>query len=118
MDTMLAMGPPGTDWVATGLPLASTLWTAAVVTLLEAWKFWMTPWLMKTRANTNVMGIMTPKQVRIVSTQKLPTVVRWRRVRPRMKAAASAMPTAEETKKWRPTMPTIWLRWLIVDSPT
>src|SRR5712664_588818 len=72
MDTMLAMGPPGTDCVATGLPLASTLWTAAVVTFFEAWKFWMTPWLMNTSANTNVIGIMTPKQVRILSTQKLP----------------------------------------------
>jgi hypothetical protein len=73
---------------------------------------------MNTRAKTNVMGIMTPKQVRIVSTQKLPSVVRCLRVSPRMNAAARAMPTAEETKKWRPTMPSIWLRWLIVDSPT
>jgi hypothetical protein len=89
---------------------------AAVVTVFEAWKFWMAPWLMKTMAKTNVIGSRIRVVERTVSTQKLPRVVPRRRTRPRMKATASAIPTAAEMN-WCHTSPSIWLRWLSVDSP-
>ena len=89
---------------------------ATVVTAVDAWKFWITPWLSSTIANTNDSGIRTRVLERTVSTQKLPSVLRRRRRIPRMNAAANAIPTAAEMN-WCQTSPTIWLSWLIVASP-
>ena len=46
---------------------------------------------------------------RVRSTQKLPSVLPLRRVKPRMTATASTMPTAAEVKLWKAS-PTIWLK--------
>ena len=46
------------------------------------------------------MGNSTQRQARTMSTQKLPMVCICRRAMPRMKAIASAMPTAAEMKLW------------------
>ena len=54
-------------------------------------------------------GQQNPEQARVVSTQKLPIVSCSRRAMPRMKATASAMPTAAETKLWYAS-PAIWVR--------
>ena len=45
-----------------------------------------------------------------MSTQKLPMVDEARRARPRMRATATAIPTAAETKLWT-ARPAIWMRW-------
>ena len=54
--------------------------------------------------------------MRVRSTQKFPSVSAPRRVMPRMMATTTAMPAAADTK-FCTVSPTIWLRWLIVDSP-
>ena len=58
----------------------------------------MTPWLMSTTVNTTASGTSTRVRVRVMSTQKLPMVDEARRARPRMRATATAIPTAAETK--------------------
>ncbi len=98
------------------LPLPSTPWAATVVTFRDAWKFWITPWLMNTTANTKQIGSRMRVVERIMSTQKLPSVRCRRRMMARVNATATAMPTAAETY-WCSTKASIWLRWLIVDSP-
>src|SRR6202011_1394769 len=116
MGCMLATGPPGMVWVAMSWPLASTPWAATVVTVRDGWKFWITPWLMNTKANTKEIGSRMRVVERIMSTQKLPSVRCRRRMMARVKATATAMPTAADTY-WCSTSASIWLRWLIVDSP-
>ena len=54
--------------------------------------------------------------IRVRSTQKFPIVSERRRVRPRIRATTTAMPTAAETKFWT-VSPAIWVRWAMVDSP-
>ena len=53
---------------------------------------------------------------RVRSTQKLPIVSERRRVSPRTRATATAIPTAADTK-FCTVSPAICVRWLIVDSP-
>ena len=54
--------------------------------------------------------------IRVRSTQKFPIVSDRRRVRPRISATTTAIPTAAETKFWT-VSPAICVRWAIVDSP-
>ncbi len=61
-------------------------------------------------------GSSTRRQVRTRSTQKLPMVVERRRTRPRMRAMATAVPAAADTKLWK-ARPPIWLRIDMVLSP-
>ena len=100
------MGPPGIDWVA-----PSTVWTVRV-----AWKFCTTPWLTRTMAKAKDSGRNSRVVVRVRSTQKFPMVLARRRVSPRMRATATAAPTAAETKLCMAS-PAIWVRCDIVDSP-
>src|SRR4029077_13143046 len=81
-----------------------------------AWKFWITPWLMNTKAKMNEIGNRMRVVERTTSTQKLPIVGERRRQSARMNATATAMPTAAE-RNCCTTSANIWLRWLIVDSP-
>ncbi len=67
-------------------------------------------------AITKAIGRRMRTVVRVRSTQKLPMVRADRRARLRMSAAASAMPTAADTK-FCTASPDIWTRWPIVDSP-
>ena len=55
--------------------------------------------------------------VRIMSTQKLPSVCVRLRTMPRISATATAAPAAADTKLCTAS-PAIWLRYDIVDSPT
>ena len=86
------------------------------MTVLLAWKFWITPWLMNTNAKMNEIGSSTRVVERTTSTQKLPIVVDRRRISARMNATATAIPTAAD-RNCCTTKANIWLRWLIVDSP-
>ena len=54
--------------------------------------------------------------IRVRSTQKLPSRSVLDRVKPRISATATAMPTAAEAK-FCTARPVIWTRWPIVDSP-
>ncbi len=54
--------------------------------------------------------------IRVRSTQKFPIVSERRRVRPRISATTTAIPTAAETK-FCTVSPAICVRWAIVDSP-
>jgi hypothetical protein len=99
MASWLANGPPAMAWTA---PSRVEAW-------VKPWKFWITPWLTNTRANTNAIGIRTRVVPRVRSTQKLPTVADRRRVRPRMRAIATARPTAADAK-FCTARPDIWSR--------
>ena len=103
-------------WLATGPPGMTCELPSTVVASVKPWKFWMTPWLTRIRANTKHAGSRIRVVLRVRSTQKLPSVDARRRASPRMNAARTAMPAAAETKLWTAS-PSIWLRWLIVDSP-
>ena len=85
----------------TGLPLASTFCTccgSTSFTVSYGFRFCTTPCDTSTSAPTMQNGSSTHRQLRTRSTQKLPMVSISRRAMPRMKAMASAMPTAAETK--------------------
>ena len=103
-------------WLATGPPGITCEPPSTVVTSVKPWKFWITPWLTRIKANTKHAGSRIRVVVRVRSTQKLPSVDARRRASPRMNAAKTAMPAAAETKLWTAS-PSIWLRWLIVASP-
>ena len=76
---MLATGPPGIVWVLTAAAVDRP-WVATVLTVRGAWKFWITPWLMNTNANTNEIGSKIRVVDRMMSTQKLPmSCGAWRR---------------------------------------
>ncbi|MCU1447686.1 MAG: hypothetical protein JWP54_3344 [Cryobacterium sp.] len=81
-----AAGPPGIAWVA---PLS-------VVTSVNPVRFWMTPPASSMIVATIDSGRRSTPRVR--STQKLPMVPERRSIRPRTRATATAMPTAQETK--------------------
>ena len=104
--TWLAAGPPGIAWRA----------PSSVCAVVKPWRFWITPWLTRMIATTNDIGSRIRVVLRVRSTQKLPSVVAWRRDRPRISAAMAAMPAAAETK-FCTASPIIWVRWLIVASP-
>ena len=101
-------------------PLASVVWIctvlSTVVTVVELLKFCTAPCAHSAMAITKAIGSRMRTVVRVRSTQKLPMVRPWRRARPRMNAAASAMPTAADTK-FCTARPDIWTRWPMVDSP-
>ena len=103
-------------WLAAGPPGITCSVPSTVLTVRLPWKFWMTPWLTSTSANTNATGTRMRVIVRVRSTQKLPSVDARRRARPRMKAARTAMPTAADVKLWTAS-PSICERLLIVTSP-
>jgi len=106
MASWLAAGPPGMTWAA----------FSRVVASVKPLVFWTTPWLTRTMAATKAMGSRTLVMPRMRSTQKFPMVSEWRRTRPRMRATATARPTAAEAK-FCTARPTIWVRWLMVLSP-
>ena len=103
---MLASGPPGICWVV----------PATVCAVVNPCVFWITPWVSRTTANTNDSGSRIRIVVRTRSTQKFPIVRCPARDRPRSSAAITASPAAAETNCWT-VSPTIWVRWLMVDSP-
>ena len=76
----------------------------------------MTPWLTITSAARNASGRRMRTIDLVRSTQKLPMVALRRRISPRISAIATASPTAADTK-FCVASPTIWVKWLIVDSP-
>src|SRR5580704_18914639 len=71
---------------------------------------------MNTIANTNAIGSSTYSVPRTRSTQKFPIVFEPLRAKPRIKATATAMPTAALTKFCTASAP-IWDRYDIVVSP-
>ena len=76
----------------------------------------MAPWLTSTMAATKAMGSRMRVTALVRSTQKFPMVADWRRVRPRIRATATARPTAADVK-FCTARPTICVRWLAVFSP-
>ncbi len=83
-----ATGPPCTTWCA----------PVTVVMLVGSARFWMTPPTSSTTAATTASGRRMRTMPRTRSTQKLPSrSVLWR-ARPRIRAIATASPTAAETK--------------------
>ena len=79
-------------------------------------KFCTTPCERSTIAAMKAIGSRMRTVARTRSAQKLPIVSLVARVNPRIKATATAMPTAAETK-FCTARPTICTRWPIVDSP-
>src|ERR1035437_4295612 len=76
----------------------------------------MAPWAMKMIAKIKAMGSRTYRLPRTRSTQKLPIVFESLRANPRMRATATAMPTAALRKFCRASVP-IWDRYDMVVSP-
>lgn len=83
-----ATGPPGT----TAVP------PVTVVTSWNPAKFWMTPPASSTTAPTIDSGSRMRSVPRVRSTQKLPMVPEERYAKPRMRATATAIPTAADRK--------------------
>src|SRR6185312_15360692 len=75
-----------------------------------------TPWLTRIRANANDSGNRIHNVVRNRSRQALPRVLVPPRVRPRISTIATTMPVAAD-RKFCTANASIWVRWLIVDSP-
>ena len=105
------------SWLATGPPGIVCCPPASVLT---TWvcrsKFWMVPPTIRMTAPTMEIGSRIRRVPRTRSTQKLPSSPVLRRARPRMKAIATAMPTAADTK-FCTARPAICTRWPCVDSP-
>jgi hypothetical protein len=89
---------------------------STVATVRSPRKFWTIPCETKKRPNTIEMGSSTRMTVRVRSTQKFPIVALRLRTSPRMRATATAIPTAADTKFWTAS-PAIWVKNDIVDSP-
>lgn len=70
----------------------------SVATSWKPWKFCTTPFAASTSAKTIASGSSRRSTIRVRSTQKLPTRSVRLRVKPRIRAATTAMPTAAETK--------------------
>ena len=104
------------SWLATGPPV--TVWEppASVVTSVPGDRFCTAPPRMSTMAASTQIGSRTRSVIRVKSTQKLPRWSERRRAKPRITAAATAMPTAAETK-FCTASPAICTRWPMVDSP-
>ena len=102
----LATGPPGICWVD----------PATVCAVVKPCVFWITPHASSTIATTNASGSRMRSVVRIMSTQKLPTVRLPARDSPRISATITAIPAAADTKFWT-VRPIICVRWLSVFSP-
>ena len=89
--------------VVCGLPAASgavTVCGSITDALSYGRRFWTTPCETSARAPTRQNGSSTHSVHRTMSTQKLPMVSFSFCAIPRMKAIASAMPVAAETKLW------------------
>ncbi len=71
---------------------------------------------MKMMAPMTLIGKRIRVMMRTRSTQKLPRVLDRARVRPRMRATATAMPAAAEVNI-STTRPAIWVNWDMVSSP-
>ncbi|KDR64254.1 hypothetical protein DC60_10310 [Streptomyces wadayamensis] len=104
------------SWEATGPP--RRLWSppAMVVRSRAPCRFCTTPVATSTIAKTNASGNSTRTTIRVRSTQKLPTVSVRARVKPRIRAATTAMPTAADTK-FCTASPLIWTRCPTPGSP-
>ena len=86
------------SWEATGPPCTTWWAPVMVVMLVGSVRFWMTPPTSSTTAATTASGSRMRTIPRIRSTQKLPSrSVVWRAM-PRIRASATASPTAAETK--------------------
>src|ERR1700730_4048269 len=116
MGVIEATGPPGTVWVRTGAPAGSRYCTAEVGTVRRGCRFWITPWEIRKTAATSEMGNRMRTTERTVSTQKLPRVVDFRRISPRISATTTALPMAP-ARNCGTTRDTSCERGLIVDSP-
>ena len=90
---------------------------ASVVTSVPDEKFWTTPISDQGDGGQDRRAAAGPGRTeRVRSTQKLPTRSVDDRVKPRISATATAMPTAAETK-FCTARPAIWVRWPMVASP-
>jgi pimeloyl-ACP methyl ester carboxylesterase len=74
------------------------------------------PALAESHQASTQIGSRTRSVIRVKSTQKFPRWSERRRAKPRITAAATAMPTAAETK-FCTASPAICTRWPMVDSP-
>ncbi len=101
---------------ATGPPVSVWLPPTSVVTSVPDDRFWMAPNAIRATAATTEMGSRMRTTQRTRSTQKLPTRSVFERVKPRMTAITTAMPTAADTK-FCTARPAICVRWPIVASP-
>ena len=101
-----AIGPPGIPWD----------WPETVVSMWAACRFCSAPWAIRITAAMAAMGRRTRTTIRVRSAQKFPRVFDCLRVRPRMSATATAIPTAADTK-FCTASPAIWVNWDIVSSP-
>ncbi len=81
-----------------------------------ACRFCTAPWAIKMMAAMVAIGMRTRVTMRVRSTQKFPRVFDRFRVSPRMRATATAMPAAADTK-FCTANPAIWVNWDIVSSP-
>ena len=104
------------SWEATGPPVMVCDCPARVVTAVPEEKFCTAPSATRTMVPTTAMGSRIRRQPRTRSTQKLPTRSVRDRVKPRIRATATAMPTAAEAK-FCTASPAICTRWPMVDSP-
>ena len=104
------------SWEATGPPGSPWAWPETVVIMWVACRFCSAPWAMKMMAAMTAMGRRMRVTIRVRSTQKLPRVFDRFRVRPRMRATATAMPAAAEVNI-STTSPAIWVNWDMVSSP-
>ena len=98
---------------ATGPSATTCLAPSMVVTSRYAEKFWITPWLTSSRAKSRLSGSSTYTVHANEIAQKFPSVRgasgACRRVSPRARAMAMAMPAAAEMKLCQAS-PAIWDR--------
>ena len=83
----------------------------SVVAVAVPSNVWVTPCQTSTMAPTTARGRRMYSVERVTSTQKLPIDEALRRMRPRMRATATAMPAAADVKL-RTAKPADWMRWL------
>ena len=103
------------SWLATGPPV-STCECPARVDMVESVKLCTTPPATSRIAATNDSGSRMRIVPRVRSTQKLPSAPLRERTNPRIRATATAMPTAAE-RKFCTARPAIWAVNPSVDSP-
>ena len=86
------------SWLATGPPGRVWLPPAIVLTTRSGSRFWITPQIISSSATTMLIGSSSRSTIRVRSTQKLPIELTCRAAKPRSNAAATAIPTAADTK--------------------
>ena len=104
------------SWEATGPPVMVWWTPAKVVASVPEERFCTAPSASSRMVADDRERQQDAQQLRTRSTQKLPIRSVRLRVKPRISATATAMPTAAETK-FCTASPDIWTRWPIVDSP-